>query len=418
MRRPLLLAPLLAFLIGCPPDDGAVPTAFPTGAAPAPTATEAASGGTPTEASPAAEAPKRKDRPAEDVHVCLLLAKSGDGKEHGAEMRRGMQLAQEQIAAESWRTRTIRWREKDTKSTEVGANTAFVDCNSSGVPVVIGPVHPVAKTALIPVAAAHDGLLVVPEITSAAITVWNDRIVAIAPSSTEMGRTAATDVVAKGHKFAAVLAAQGGFGKAVGSAFSEGFKTDGHSIVATSALDPDKPDAWVAAAKAAVLEKQASALFVVGPGGTAQEVVAVLDDNGMNHVHVWMIDWAMFPPVLDTAAGNTALQRVHWVNRRDPKGDFASEFLERYQSRPRYEAGAGYDAVRLVANAIEEAETAKYEDIGAVLRTLKDVPSAFGTGSMVTEGGVTWLDVAGYGLVAPEPDPDSGNDGFLFGPAR
>jgi ABC-type branched-subunit amino acid transport system substrate-binding protein len=411
------------FLLGCPPDDGSVPPSFPgLEATPEPAASPGATpaAGTPTaEATPAAAAtpaPARQDRPAETVKACILLPASGPARDDGAEMRRGIQLAQDQLKVEDWRTRQVVWEEHDTKSSEPGAVTAYMKCVATGVPVVIGPVHPAPKTAIIPVAAAHDAVLVIPEVGAAVPTLWSDNIFSVAPPASDMGGSAAGDAAkAKGLKKAAVLHTAGTFGENIRDSFKKAFEAEGGAVVHVAALAENKADAWAAAAKVAVLEKGAQAVLVIGPADPALAIARTLDANGMVGAHVWYIDWAMYPPVLDAAQSANAIQRVHWVNRKRPVGDFAATFESKYQAKPRYEAGSGYDAVMLVANAVENAKSLWFEDIAQALKTTQGHPSAFGTGEMVEVRGLSFVDVAGYSILEPASDPDSTEGKYLFG---
>ena len=331
-------------------------------------------------------------------------------------MRRGIQLAQEQIKREEWRSRVVTWEEHDTKSSEPGAVAAYMKCVASGVPIVVGPVHPAPKTAIIPVAAAHDAVLLIPEVGAAVPTLWSDNIFSVAPPASDMGGRAARDAArAKGLKKAIVLHAPGTFGEGIRDSFKKAYEAEGGEVVDTLGLAENKPDAWAAAAKKAVLEQGAQAVLLVGPADPALEVARSLDTNGMLQAHIWFIDWAMYPPVLDAAQAANAIQRVHWVNRKRPAGEFATSFEATFQAKPRYEAGAGYDAAMLVANAVESAKSLWFEDIAVALKATKGYASAFGTGEIVDERGLTFLDVAGYRVLEPAADPDSTDGKFLFG---
>jgi len=123
-RFPIALAVVVAaccLLPACPPNDGAVAPpvvdlkGLNSGTAPGPdsvTRTPANS-----ETAVAAAAGPGKQTPAalaESLEVCVLLPSTGESAEEGAEMRRGMAIAQSQVKAEKWRTRKINWTEEDT----------------------------------------------------------------------------------------------------------------------------------------------------------------------------------------------------------------------------------------------------------------------------------------------------------------
>lgn len=405
----LLLAMPLS--LGCPPEDGSLPPTLPS-IDPTPAA-DAADGATPA-ASEGGATPAATDAPVKDiVRICVMLPASGPSKDVGAEMRRGVGIAQAEIAEDKEASRAFQWTEKDTKSTEPGAIAAFQACFNEGHHVIVGPVHPAGTTALIPVAASHEVVLVIPEIGAAVPSVWGKNLFAIAPPATEMGRLAGRDARgARGFTKGAVLHVPGVFGTGLRDAFEASFLAaeEGGSIVFKEELAPDKPEAWAAAATRAKAAG-AEAIFVVGPPDPSKAVAAgLVDDAGK--AHVWFVDWAMHPPVLE-AAGASGRGRVHWLNRALPKGDFETQYVARFQARPEYPAGAGYDAVKASAMAAVAAPSTWHEDIAATLKDAKNIPSAFGAGAMVEVDGLTYEDVAGYRLIEPLRLPDS--DVWVFG---
>ncbi len=414
LARALCALPLLGilFALGCPPEDGSLPPTLP-GVDPTPTApsVDTAPGAPPAGdgATPAPPEPAFKDI----VRVCVMLPASGPSKDIGAEMRRGVGIAQAEIAKDTEGLRAFQWTEKDTKSTEPGAIAAFQACFNEGHHIVVGPVHPAGTTALIPVAASHEVVLVIPELGAAVPSVWNDNLFAIAPPATEMGRLAGLDARGpRGFTKGAVLHVPGVFGTGLRDAFEKSFlaaEEDG-SIVFKKELPPDKPEEW---AKAAI-EAQAAgaqAIFVVGPPDPSRAVAGTLV-NDAGKAHVWFVDWAMHPPVLE-AAGPLARSRVHWLNRALPTGAFEAEYVARFQARPEVPAGAAYDAIKASAMAAQAAPSSWHEDIAATLKVSKDLPSAFGIGAMVQVDGLTYEDVAGYRIIEPVRLPDS--DVWVFG---
>jgi len=411
MRHPhtalgILLGSLL--LHACPPDDGAVaPPVVDLRSAPQATPPDSVEVATAGKAKAAARKPA-----GEEVPVCVLLPSSGSSKEEGAEMRRGMAIAQAQVRAEKWRTRTIKWIEKDTRSTEAGAVAAYHQCLMQGTPIIIGPVHPAAVTAIIPIAAAHNVVLIIPDLGAAQPGKWNDNLFAIVPAATEMGRVAAHNArVERGLGRAIVLHTPDIFGESLSKAFIQTFKAEkGGEIIATFALSPKSPDAWTSAAIETALKQSADSIFVVGPGEVAAPLARALSSEPLKDTQAWFIDWAMYPTVLE-AAGK-AVQRAHWVNRSLPQGDFQDIFLSRYQAYPNFAAGAGYDAVVLTATAIQAGESLGPKHLALAASKAKDMAGAFGSGSMVSKHGITYEEAAGYRAVEAIREPDS--DTWIF----
>jgi len=335
------------------------------------------------------------DPDKEVVRACILLPSSGSAKDVGAEMRRGMAIAQAEVAAQAWRKRAVEWVEQDTRSTEVGATAAFQRCYAEGFPIIIGPVHPEPVTAILPVAKAHDALLILPRIGAALPTEWAEQVVAVGPAATSMGTVAAKDAL-EGRQIttAAVLHTAGIFGTSLKDAFVARYEAGGGTIVSVVELEEGKPDAW----RSAVLDagaKGARAFFVVGPHAPSEAVASALNDDPLGGAHVWFIDWGMFP-VVATAAGEHGYRRSHWVNRLLPIGEFADTYVTRYQTAPDYAAGDGYDAILVAADAIEAATEPKPADLTVAARALKGIKGAFGEAEMVADGERMVEDSAAY----------------------
>jgi ABC-type branched-subunit amino acid transport system substrate-binding protein len=425
LQRSIPLILLIAILAGCPPDDGSVPT-FPGLDVTPPSAAGPAASGDPSESAggpesvgaedgtpagtPAALA-KMRMAGSETFKVCLILPGSGPSRDVGNEMRRGIAIAIAEIERDKDRVRTIQWVERDTKSTESGAVAAYHSCFNEGISVIIGPVHPAATTALVPVAAAHDAILLIPEIGAALPSEWSDNLFSIAPPATDMARIAAENLAGERKlKRAAVLHIDSVFGSSLRDAFVEQFKENGGTVVATHELKMTSPDTWAAAAVASAAAG-ARALFVVGPAEPAEAIAHAMTGSEMRDVHTMFIDWAMHPPVL--RAGGNAVPRMHWVNRPLPQGAFNLAYVKSHQAHPEFPAGTGYDAAMLAARAIEAADSLWFEDIAAKMMNDRGIPSAFGTGAMVMKRDIRFEEVAGYRVV--EPQQDSISERWIFG---
>ena len=438
LRPAAFVVVLAVWTAACPPDDGSVAADYPTlrqsakaedttksakaedTTTVAPTATSPAGqkvSSTPSPKDPevsitAEEEPppipageKAQVKDTKAVRVCLLLPVKGESAELGAELRRGMAIAQAEVKGQAWRKLHFEWTEFDTKSTEKGAVAGYHRCYGEDYPIIIGPVHPAAATALIPIAEAHNAVLIIPEVGGAVPSKWGDHMFSISPPASQMGNVAAT--AASGPRQlrkGALLAPEGVFGDALGQAFKATFQRLGGEIVFSEDLDPKKPAAWRSAALKAGIAG-ADALFVIGPPEVAASIVEGLDDAPLASSHAWFTDWAMFPGVLDLASAS-ARRRIHWVNRNHPTGSFAETYTARYQAAPLPTAGAGYDAIMLAAYAAEAAAVVEPAAIAKAASSLSGLRSAFGSGSVVEAHGVLSLDAAGYRVFEPRRTPE------------
>ena len=103
------------------------------------------------------------------------------------------------------------------------------------------------------------------------------------------------------------------------------------------------------------------------------------------------------------------------MNRELPPGSFSETYTTRYQAPPLFTAGAGYDAVLLAATAAEAAGGGEHEALVSSLSKLAGIDGAFGKGAVKNEGGVLFLDSAGFHIFEPQKDPDA--QGMVFLPS-
>ena len=145
-------------LTACPPDDGSISSDYSALKAAEPGAAE----GSDTRPAPGASPSTQKTEPTQQggepskegegappvppkdksiVSVCLISPSVGPSKDEGAELRRGLAIAQAEIKGQAWRKFQLEWTEKDSKSTEGGAIAAYHECFGEGHSIIIGPME-------------------------------------------------------------------------------------------------------------------------------------------------------------------------------------------------------------------------------------------------------------------------------------
>lgn len=316
--------------------------------------------------------PPAQSWPEDEVTICLLVP----GQEPVVPgVLDGMRLALDEVR--SW-PGDVRWLELQTGGTAAGALEAFYACQHRGGALAVGPVDPGPVRTLLPVAAGHEVVLLVPRLAGP-MHAQPANVFGVEPPIDRTGLALAAGIQGVGHTRVAVLRAPGDFGGSVVSGL--GFEPE---------LDVTQRGtsgaAWVPPARAAGAEGLES-LVLVGPGFVTAAVAGLLAEPAMAELHLWLVDWGMQEEALSRLPSGAA-SRVHAVASSPLSSEFVRRFSERYGRQPGSAAGAGYDAVRRAAAAGIAVGPAGWEELAVWLRSNPDPDSAFGRSTFVRRDGL------------------------------
>jgi len=328
--------------------------------------------------------------------ICVVAARD-DAR--AADFRDGLALAVEDAADPTDPRRTTEIVAADSFGRIEALPEALSVCARAGARVVIGPAIGELSLPLLPIAAQHDWVLLVPQLGLGEAGPWSDAFVVLAGAPSEMGRTAADDAAARGGTRAAVLSVEGTFGDRVGAAFARNFGVAGRSVETAISLPMGRPEAWRSAA--ATFAPGTDTIFLVGPPDLVTAAIPALPPGA----EIWIADWAVQPEVLEVAALD-AVARLHGVVQPMPEPWFVARFRERYGRFPEPAAGLGYDAMRLALHAIRTANSTATVDLLRALRTTPDLGAAFGTGRVLAEGPIVRLETTRRTVLDGAVSPD------------
>jgi len=322
------------------------------------------------------------------VGICLPL--SGDAKIYGDEMLRGIRLALKSQPADTEGMHIVTVVEDDAgKSvTSLNAFTKLVDID--GVHVVIGGAMSSTAAPLVPMARERAVALVSPAASAPDLCSPGSYFFRVWPSDVYDATALAGYSLNKlNAQTAAVLYVNNDYGKGASDAFGAEFARLGGKIVLSEGYAQDAVDFRTALTKIASLNP--SVLYVPG---YYKELASMLRQFAELGLRVQVLGGVGFkePKILElagTAAEGVIFTTPYYdANSSDSfTADFARAYETEYGEKPGIFAAHGFDAARVVADAIAKgAKTGS--DIRAHLLNLKNFPGAAGALTFTPSGDV------------------------------
>ncbi len=292
--------------------------------------------------------------------------------------REGLELALQEVNQEGGpRGRPLRLRfEDDSGSVNQGR---LVAQRLAGDPEIMAVIGHLQSFVTVPAAAIYDlaGLvLLAPTATSADLTARSyERVFRTTFTDIAVGRQMADYGLSRGHERMAIYYIRNDYGRDLANAFEERLAGLGHSVAARDSYDWDdeiRPesfqpifDRW--------RQLELDAIFLAGEVPSAGKLIAEFRRGGID-IPVFGSD-ALFSSALLTAAGEAADGTVvpgifHPEDPRPEVQAFVRRFQDAYGTPPDAGSALGYDALRLLAHAMDEAPSLTSEDLARTLHAL------------------------------------------------
>lgn len=182
-----------------------------------------------------------------------------------------------------------------------------------------------------------------------------------------------------GYRNMAIFYADDEYGRGLANAFEDGAAANGIGIIDRMSFYEDATELKRVAAMWKTLHIDAVFVADVMPSGA--EFIKKLRETGLN-VPILGGDGLDSERLIEIAGSDAEGTIVPAIfNPDDPRKQtqqFVEKFKSRYQTVPGKWAAQGYDAVRLLAEAIRKSGSTAPSQIAEALRTLKDWPGAAG----------------------------------------
>jgi branched-chain amino acid transport system substrate-binding protein len=334
---------------------------------------------------------------------------------------KGLDLAVEELnAAGGVLGRPVKLlRLDDQESVDRGRIVAQELGRNPDVVAVIGHLHSYVTVSAAPI---YDlsGLLLVsatsttPELTNKGYgrvfrTVFND---------IEVGRQMAQYAREKGYRRAVIYYARNEYGRELANSFEEHLVAGGGQVVNRESFDPNLSANPVAAEQTvnAWTNWEFDTVFIGGQDEQAALLIKELRSRGIT-VPVLGSDALATPGFLET--GGAAVEGTVIASAFHPEAPeaevqaFNQAFRKRYGAEPDVGAALGYDAVRVLAQAMREAQSTEPDKVSAAMRGLRGFRGVTGAFSFDESGNLVGMpirkvvvrDGAFHYLVEPAASP-------------
>lgn len=335
----------------------------------------------------------------------------------------GMDLAVEELnAAGGVLGRPVKLlRMDDQGSVDHGRIVAQELGRNPDVVAVIGHLHSYVTVAAAPIYDLSGLLLVSATSTTPALTRQGyGRVFRTTFNDSDVGRQMAEYAHQNGHRRMVIYYSRDEYGRELANSFEEQLVQRGGEIVNRESYDPNLNANPVAAEQtvSAWSSWEFDAVFIAGRGGQAGLLVKELRRRGIR-VPVLGSDALATPVFVETggdAVEGTVIASAFNDEAPDPTVQrFNAAFHKRYGREPDVAAALGYDAVRVLAQAMREAGSAEPEKVAAAMRGLRGYQGVTGAFTfdkngnlvgapirkvVVRDGGFHYLDEAAPTAVA------------------
>jgi branched-chain amino acid transport system substrate-binding protein len=336
-----------------------------------------------------------------DLELALVVPLSGELQTFGEAIYRGATIAAEQYRRDTGRQ--LRLVPYDTKGNPIDAARLARELVRTGTDAVIGPLTS-DETSVTAAALGCDFLpLIVPAATQAGLTLLSESTFQLSPNIELQGvRVAEYAVLVRGADTAAIITPTTADQLRMADAFEERFRALGGTVVATEYYRPRDRDfgQYVRDLKAVLLGGYPDSAAYIDERGDTLDIEAVQASVDCLYLPGSAEQLRLLLPQLKFYSietfylgsdgwGDDAMYRLGddvtrlavfpspflEQERSQEYVRFASEYDSRYGEQPHRLAGLGYDAVKLISQALQSGAATR-QDLVAFLSRIKNYSGA------------------------------------------
>ena len=319
--------------------------------------------------------------PQRAIKVGAVLPLSGDSSPYGEAIRKGVELAYEDIQADDSIDVMLELSIVDTESDPDKAKDLVHQQYQDGALIVVGGATTVEAKAMIPVAEDDDRVLLSPSASSPELTGISQNFYRVFPSdfaaATKMAQFAARDL--KIEK-AMVIVEKQPYATGIQAVFQPAFESYGGEVVEVIEVPPGTVDLGGLMDRVMTLKPDAVYLagFDVGIGSMIQELRRLNYQGRIFTTSAFALP-AAIARVGQDAAGVILTQSVFELDSEHAHVQkFVKSFEAKYGEKPDIFAAHGYDALKVVAAALSGRPALPGEVVKG-LRDIQDFPGVTGS---------------------------------------
>lgn len=299
----------------------------------------------------------QEDKPKE-ILIGAVLELTGDGAEIGKEAQRGIELAATEINERGGiNGHRLMIVYEDARSQAAGAVSALQKLIATKKPpVVLGALFSTLTLAMAPIAEANHIILFSPGSSNPAITSAGDYIFRNYPSDTYEGKITADYVFSQLRvKKIAILFPNNDYGIGLRKVFSEHFLCLGGSVRAEEAYTQGLQDFRTHLSK--IKQRKPSLIYVPGYFSDVGRILKQAHELGIQASFIGNVGLA--DPTIIEIAGKAAeglrftTPVINLEAKINEHQSFGESFAQHYGHEPGFPAAFAYDAVNIVALAMQ-----------------------------------------------------------------
>ncbi len=328
-----------------------------------------------------------------DVKIGAVISETGAAAAYGESVRKGIELAQAEIDAlgglRSGGRVTIEYRD-DATIPGRGREVVQELIDKEGVAIVIGAVSSTVSLAIAPLCEERKVILLSPSASAPQLSDAGEHVYRIYPSDIGEGTSMARFAKDLGLERLIVFVHDTDYGRGLGTVFREQYEGKFRQVVQTF-LFHEGDNAGFAAAAAQVASLKADGIYVVA---YQQDVARLLQALRRAHVSTIVMASSAVTGTIVRLAGDAAENLVFPQTTFDLESPepavaaFVRAYRARYAQDPDIYAAHGYDALKILVQALDMSPSARPEDLIVVLNGMHDYAGAAGTTTFDRNGDV------------------------------
>jgi branched-chain amino acid transport system substrate-binding protein len=324
--------------------------------------------------------------------IGAIVSRSGAAATYGDEIARGYDLAVDELNARGGvRGRRLELLYRDDSTNPEMGMTALRDLvERERVAVVLGAVSSRVTLRLAAYCERRRVLLLSPSASTPQLSDAGEYIFRTYPSDVLEGASMADFARDLGLDRVAILAVDSDYGSSLADAFAERFRAAGGSVVAVLTFPEGNNDALSDAVKA-IAALSPRGLYIPAYPADLGTALALLRET---NAHPIVLGTSTVKPEAMRLVGPAAENLVFPMPSFDPDADdptvraFAASYRQRYGVDPDVYAAHAYDAVRVLATAVERAGSWEPDEVKDALLGIDDYEGATGRMAFDRKGDV------------------------------
>ncbi len=315
---------------------------------------------------------KREVVEGETIKIGAILMLSGVGSPQGEQSRMGAELAIKEINEKGGvlgKKLEIVF-EDDQSDNSVEAISAFRKLSFEGIKIILGTNWSMAAQALAPITCQEKTILISPSVGVSNFAKTCEYIFNLWSSDAKNSEVLGKFIVEKGYKNVAIIGSEQVWEKEQALAVKKGIEENGGQISKLIITKADEKDFRTDILK--IKESNPEALVFAN---YTHEALAAIRAKELG------LDIPFFSVLMDNKRvedSKGSFEGTIIVSSFSPAKDFVEKFEKEYNKKPELSSDTSYDAVKIIAEAIEETKGVDIEKIKEYLMNKKENIGATG----------------------------------------